>query len=131
MLGALDFSVDNYAITRMANTTTTIPLPVPFNPAAAVRGPKHVVKRGKTPVLKAEQARALLDSISLKTIVGLRDRALLGVMCYTFARVGSASGSSFFRSRPGEGGVSAILRQPIPPQPCHFARYLAYCSSSG
>ena len=62
---------------------------VPFNPAAAVRGPKHVVKRGKTPVLKAEQARHLLDSISLKTIVGLRDRALLGVMCYTFARVGA------------------------------------------
>ncbi len=62
---------------------------VPFNPAAAVRGPKHVVKRGKTPVLKAEQARALLDSISLKTVVGLRDRAILGVMCYTFARVGA------------------------------------------
>jgi len=62
---------------------------IPFNSAAAVRGPKHVVKRGKTPVLKAEQARALLDSISLKTIVGLRDRAILGVMCYTFARVGA------------------------------------------
>ena len=62
---------------------------VPFNPAAAVRGPKHVVKRGKTPVLKAEQARALLDSINTKTIVGLRDRAILGVMCYTFARVGA------------------------------------------
>ena len=62
---------------------------VPFNPAAAVRGPKHVVKRGKTPVLKAEQARALLDSINLKTIVGLRDHAILGVMCYTFARVGA------------------------------------------
>lgn len=50
---------------------------------------QHVVQRGKTPVLKAEQARALLDSISLKTIVGLRDRAILGVMCYTFARVGA------------------------------------------
>jgi len=55
-----------------------------------VRGPKHVVKRGKTPVLKADQARTLLDSIETDTIVGLRDRALLGVMCFTFARVSAA-----------------------------------------
>lgn len=60
---------------------------IPTNPASSVRGPKHVVKRGKTPVLKADQARALLDSIETDTIVGLRDRALLGLMCYTFARV--------------------------------------------
>jgi site-specific recombinase XerD len=62
---------------------------VPVNPASSVRGPKYVVKRGKTPVLKADQARQLLDSIDTGTIVGLRDRALLGVMCYTFARVGA------------------------------------------
>src|SRR6185436_12728322 len=60
---------------------------VPMNPAASVRGPKHVVHRGKTPVLKAEQARQLLDSIRTDTIVGLRDRAIIGLMCYTFARV--------------------------------------------
>jgi integrase/recombinase XerD len=60
---------------------------VPMNPASSVRGPKHVVKVGKTPVLTGEQARQLLDSINTSTIVGLRDRALLGVMCYTFARV--------------------------------------------
>src|ERR1700722_9345099 len=60
---------------------------VPMNPAASVRGPKHVVRRGKTPVLKADQARALLDSIKTDSIIGLRDRALIGVMCYTFARV--------------------------------------------
>ena len=30
------------------------------NPAHAVRGPKHVVKRGKTPVLTEDQARQLL-----------------------------------------------------------------------
>jgi site-specific recombinase XerD len=60
---------------------------VPMNPASSVRGPKHVVKVGKTPVLTAEQARQLLDSIDTSTIVGLRDRAILGVMCYTFARV--------------------------------------------
>jgi integrase/recombinase XerD len=60
---------------------------VPMNPAASVRGPKHVVHRGKTPVLKADQARTLLDSIDTSTVVGLRDRALIGLMCYTFARV--------------------------------------------
>ncbi|MBC6445413.1 MAG: tyrosine-type recombinase/integrase [Alphaproteobacteria bacterium GM202ARS2] len=62
---------------------------LPMNPAAAVRGPKHVVKRGKTPVLEADDARTLLDSLPLETIAGLRDRALIGVMIYSFARVGA------------------------------------------
>lgn len=60
---------------------------VPHNPATSVRGPKHVVKRGKTPVLTADEARKLLDSIDTSTVVGLRDRALIGVMVYSFARV--------------------------------------------
>jgi integrase len=58
-----------------------------MNPASSVRGPKYVVERGKTPVLEADQARTLLDSIDTSTIVGLRDRALIGVMVYSFARV--------------------------------------------
>src|SRR5882762_290416 len=53
------------------------------NPAHAVRGPKHVVKRGKTPVLSIEDARMLIDSIDATTLVGLRDRALIGVMTYS------------------------------------------------
>jgi site-specific recombinase XerD len=57
------------------------------NPAHAVRGPKHVVKRGKTTVLTSEQARQLLDSIDSTTLVGLRDRALISVMTFAFARV--------------------------------------------
>ncbi len=65
---------------------------VPSNPAASVRGPKYVVKRGKTPVLRPEQARKLLDSLPTDHIVGLRDRAILGIMCYTFARVGAVTG---------------------------------------
>ncbi len=65
---------------------------VPANPAASVRGPKYVVKKGKTPVLKAEQARQLLDSIDTSTIAGLRDRALIGVMVYSFARVSAVIG---------------------------------------
>src|SRR5436309_6187332 len=60
------------------------------NPASSVRGQKYVVKRGKTPVLTAAEARLLLDSIKLDSIVGLRDRALIGLMCFTFARVSAA-----------------------------------------
>jgi site-specific recombinase XerD len=63
---------------------------VAMNPATSVRGPKHVVRRGKTPVLTADQARLLLDSIDVTTLVGLRDRALIALMVYTFARVGAA-----------------------------------------
>jgi site-specific recombinase XerD len=59
------------------------------NPAHAVRGPKHVVKRGKTPVLTEEQARQLIQSLDTSTHVGLRDRALIGVMTYAFARIGA------------------------------------------
>ena len=65
---------------------------VPTNPAASVRGPKYVVRKGKTPVLTAEQARQLLDSIDTGNIVGLRDRALIGVMVYSFARVSAVIG---------------------------------------
>jgi site-specific recombinase XerD len=71
------------------------------NPAHAVRGPKYVVKKGKTPVLTADEARELLDSIAIASntaldgsaetdepaLIGLRDRALIGVMVYTFARI--------------------------------------------
>jgi len=64
---------------------------VEVNPAHAVRGPKHVVKKGKTPVLISDEARALLDSIDTSTVIGLRDRALIAVMTYTFARVGAAT----------------------------------------
>jgi site-specific recombinase XerD len=63
---------------------------IPMNPASSVRGPRHSVKKGKTPVLAAEEARALLDAIDTSTLIGLRDRALIGLMVYTFARVGAA-----------------------------------------
>ena len=65
---------------------------LPSNPAAAVRGPKHVVMTGATPVLTAGETRALLDRIDTSTIVGLRDRALIGVMVYSFARVSAVVG---------------------------------------
>ena len=65
---------------------------VPVNPAASVRGPAHVVRQGKTPVLEPAEARALLDSINTTTHAGLRDRALIGLMIYSFARIGAALG---------------------------------------
>ena len=65
---------------------------LPVNPAASVRGPKHVVARGKTPVLAPDEARRLLDSIDVSTHAGLRDRALIGLMVYSFARIGAALG---------------------------------------
>ncbi len=60
---------------------------VPFNPAASVRGPRYSIKKGKTPVLSAQDTRKLLDSIDTSHVVGLRDRALIGAMVYSFARV--------------------------------------------
>ncbi len=60
---------------------------VPINPAWSVKGPRHVVKKGKTPVLTAAEARQLLDAIDTSTMMGLRDRALIGVMVFSFARV--------------------------------------------
>ena len=62
---------------------------IPINPAHAVRGPKHSVKKGKTSVLTAEEMRMLLDSIDITKLIGVRDRALIAPMGYTFARVGA------------------------------------------
>ena len=58
-----------------------------MNPAAAVRGPKHVVTKGATPVLSPAEARRLLEAIDTAALAGLRDRALVSVMLYSFARV--------------------------------------------
>src|SRR5437762_10712259 len=65
---------------------------VSVNPAHTVRGPRHIVTTGQTRVLDPAEARALLDSIDTLTPVGLRDRALIGLMVYSFARIGAALG---------------------------------------
>ena len=78
---------------------------MPMNPASSVRGPKYSIKRGKTPVLDAAEARRLLDSIPLvrrvkgkdgvhevPDLVGIRDRAIIGTMVYSFARVSAVCG---------------------------------------
>ena len=81
---------------------------LPVNPAAAVRGPKHVVTKGATPVLTPAETRSLLDGIDPGSLVGLRDRALLSVMVYSFARVSAVVGmrrQDYFRQ-----GVRGWLR---------------------
>jgi len=65
---------------------------VSVNPAASVRGPRHIVKKGKTPVLTADECRRLLLNIDTSTISGLRDRSLIGIMVYSFARVSATVG---------------------------------------
>jgi len=77
------------AAVRMLFDWLVIGQVVETNPASAVRGPKHVVKKGKTPVLTPEETRELLDAIDTTTVIGLRDRALIGAMVYSFARIGA------------------------------------------
>jgi site-specific recombinase XerD len=62
---------------------------IPQNPAHSVRGPRHSVSKGATPVLSSEEARELLTGMNVSTVVGLRDRAIIAVMTYSFARVGA------------------------------------------
>lgn len=64
---------------------------IALNPAHSVRGPKHSVTEGKTPAFSVKQARHLLASIDTRTIVGLRDRAIFGVLIYTAARSGAVA----------------------------------------
>ncbi|MGH2958224.1 MAG: tyrosine-type recombinase/integrase [Solirubrobacterales bacterium] len=78
------------AAVRMLFDWLVIGQVVPMNPASAVRGPKHVVRRGKTPILSRVETRLLLDSIRIDTLAGLRDRALIGLLVFSFARIGAA-----------------------------------------
>ncbi|NET38480.1 MAG: tyrosine-type recombinase/integrase [Cyanothece sp. SIO1E1] len=65
---------------------------LPVNPAAEVRGVKHRVKQGKTPVLSDEEMVQLFAAIETSHVVGLRDRALMATMFYSFARIGAVLG---------------------------------------
>jgi site-specific recombinase XerD len=97
---------------------------VPTNPAAAVRGPKHVVKTGKTPVLEAEAWRKLLKSIPTKTLRDLRDRALIATLTYSFARITAALKMNVEDLRPRGAGWSVHLHEKggrHHTMPCHHA----------
>jgi site-specific recombinase XerD len=82
---------------------------MPTNPAHSVRGPRHSVTKGVTPVLSSEEATALLTGMDVSTVVGLRDRAIIAVMTYTFARVGAVVAltvEDYFRRRNAGGSGS-------------------------
>lgn len=98
---------------------------LPGNPAAAVRGPKHVVKTGKTPVLEGNEWRRLLDAIpSGGTVRDLRDRALIATLTYSFARVGAALKMKVEDLRPKGSGWQIRLHEKGGKEhamPCHHA----------
>jgi site-specific recombinase XerD len=97
---------------------------LPMNPAAAVRGPKHVVKTGSTPVLEGDEWRKLLDSIPTATLRDLRDRALIAALTYSFARVSAALRMKVEDLRPRGAGWTVRLHEKGGKQhnmPCHHA----------
>ena len=97
---------------------------LPTNPAAAVRGPKHVVKTGKTPVLEGAEWRKLLDSIPATTLRDLRDRALIATLTYSFARINAALKMKVEDLRPRGAGWTIRLHEKGGKQhamPCHHA----------
>lgn len=97
---------------------------VAVNPAAAVRGPKHVVKTGQTPVLEATEWRKLLDSIPTTTVRDLRDRALIATLTYSFARITAALTMKVEDLRPKGAGWQLRLHEKGGKHhvmPCHHA----------
>ncbi|MGE0372949.1 MAG: tyrosine-type recombinase/integrase [Gammaproteobacteria bacterium] len=97
---------------------------VPMNPAAAVRGPKHVVKTGKTPVLDAEEWRRLFEGIPTETVRDLRDRALIATLTYSFARITAALRMRVEDLRPKGAGWQIQLHEKGGKEhvmPCHHA----------
>jgi len=97
---------------------------VPMNPAAAVRGPKHVVKTGKTPVLEGDEWRKLLASIPTTTLRDLRDRALIATLTYSFARITAALKMKVEDLRPRGAGWTVRLHEKGGKEhalPCHHA----------
>src|SRR6202167_4652536 len=96
----------------------------PLNPAAAVRGPKHVVKTGKTPVLDGKEWRTLIESIPTETLRDLRDRALIATLTYSFARITAALKMKVEDLRPRGAGWMLRLHEKGGKEhamPCHHA----------
>ena len=60
-----------------------------LNPFHSVQGPPRGSLDGKTPEISPTQARRLLESVDCSRPVGVRDRAILGTLTYTGARVGA------------------------------------------
>jgi site-specific recombinase XerD len=97
---------------------------MPINPASAVRGPPHVVKTGKTPVLDGAEWRKLIDAIPIDTVRDLRDRALIATLTYSFARITAALKMKVEDLRPQGAGWVLRLHEKggkHHTMPCHHA----------
>src|SRR6201987_3721876 len=60
-----------------------------MNPAREVKTERFSRTEGKTPAFVEGEVQKLLEVIETSTHTGLRDRALLGTLAYTFARIGA------------------------------------------
>jgi integrase/recombinase XerD len=107
------------------------------NPAHSVRGPRHSVSKGSTAVISSAEARELLDSIDTTTVVGLRDRAVVAVMAFTFARVSAVVGLKVEDYYPQKKRWWLRLREKngkVSEMPCHhkLEAYMdAYMAAAG
>ena len=73
-------------------------------------------------MLDPTEARALLDCIDTSTVVGLRDHALIGLMVYSFARIGAALGMTVEDVFTQNRRLWVRLREKCGkrhPMPCH------------
>jgi site-specific recombinase XerD len=60
-----------------------------MNPAREVKTERFSRAEGKTPAFVEGEVQKLLGAVETAAHTGLRDRALLGVLAYTFARIGA------------------------------------------
>ena len=110
---------------------------IPSNPAHSVRGPRHSVSKGATAVISSVEARELLDSMDASTVVGLRDRAIVAAMAFTFARVSAVVGLKVEDYYPQKKRWWLRLREKngkVNEMPCHHKLeiYLdAYIAAAG
>jgi integrase/recombinase XerD len=58
-----------------------------MNPARDVRSPKFSRIEGKTPAFETEEVQKILNAIDVSDLIGLRDKALIATLAYTFARI--------------------------------------------
>lgn len=79
------------AAIRMLFDWMVIGQELPVNPASSVRGPRYSIKKGKTPVLSGSEMRRYLERVDVSDIIGLRDRAIIALMVYSFGRVSAIS----------------------------------------
>ncbi len=102
---------------------------VKVNPAAAVRRPGYSASEGKTPILTGNEPRRLLDAIKRDSLIGLRERAFIGLLLYTACRVNAAvslkvedfysQGASWFLRLREKGGERHVM-----PRNHHLQEYL-------